>query len=319
MLFGIVVSLIVVGFFCFPSGGVFLEYKRHATGLAIGLTLIAFVGIFDDVWRLPAVLKLAVQVVSAIVVYCFGLGVHAVDLPFFPVIHLGWMGLIFTVVWIVFIVNAVNLIDGLDGLAGGVVLFAAVVNFIAALASGATAVAVLMVTVVGAVSGFLIFNWYPAKIYLGDGGAYSLGFILAMSGLLAPAQKVATGVGLLVPMLAVGLPIIDTILTVIRRLLNDRGVFSADRGHLHHVLLDAGISHKRVVLGLYLICWILCSLALIVVLTRNRKVGCILLTASIVGMVFWGVSVKGQLSVIANKILNGRFALKLLRANRRGE
>ena len=279
-------------------------FQRQMIGLTLGLGLVAAVGFFDDIRRLPAVVKLVVQVFASILAYGLGLRISGVDLPFLDPIRLGWLSLPITVLWIVGIVNAVNLIDGLDGLAGGVLLFASIVNFAAAIGSGSVMPAAIMVSMAGSILGFLLFNWYPAKIYLGDGGAYSLGFLLAVCGLLAPVQKVSTGISLLVPLLAVGLPVFDTLLTMLRRFLNRRGIFSPDRGHLHHILLDAGISHQRVVFGLYSISCVLCSSALIIVLRRNQSVGYILIAASIFGCFIWGFSVKIQLRKAISRVIN---------------
>lgn len=276
--------------------------RLQIIGFISGLSLVAAIGFLDDILRLRAIQKLVVQLVAALICYSFGLKISAVDLPLLKLIQLGWFDLPITVFWIVGIVNAVNLIDGLDGLAGGVLLFASVVNFIAAIGAGAVLPATLMIAMGGAIIGFLIYNWHPAKIYLGDGGAYSLGFILAVVGLLAPMQKASTGIGFLVPILAVGLPVFDTLVTMVRRFVNRRGIFTPDRGHLHHILLDSGISHRRVVIGLYTVCCILCSVALMIVLVRNRDVGYILIAASVSGFFVWGVSVKKQLGKTLSKI-----------------
>jgi UDP-GlcNAc:undecaprenyl-phosphate GlcNAc-1-phosphate transferase len=276
--------------------------ERRILGLIFGLGLVAITGFWDDIRRLRAIQKLMAQVVAALICYSFGLRISGVDLHFFEPIQLGLFGLPITVFWIVGIVNAVNLIDGLDGLAGGVLLFASVVNFMAAIGSGAMVSATLMVAMGGAIIGFLLYNWYPAKIYLGDGGAYSFGFILAVTGLLAPVQKASTGIALLVPVLAVGLPVFDTLITMLRRFIKRRGIFTPDRGHLHHILLDAGISHRRVVVGLYTVCCVLCSFALMLVLKRNRNIGYILVGASVSGIVLWGFSVKTQLVKLFSQV-----------------
>jgi UDP-GlcNAc:undecaprenyl-phosphate GlcNAc-1-phosphate transferase len=162
-----------------------------------------------------------------------------------------------------------------------------------------------MVSMGGAILGFLLYNWYPAKIYLGDGGAYSFGYMLAVSGLLAPVQKASTSIALLVPVLAVGLPIFDTLLTMARRFISKQKIFSPDRGHLHHVLLDAGISHRRVVIGLYAISCVFGSLSLVITLKRNRDIGYFLVAASVVGSVFWGISVKEQLRLAMKRSISG--------------
>ncbi len=270
-------------------------FQNKVFGIFGGTLIVAFVGFLDDWRRVSADWKIVVHIGAAIFAYNMGLKIDAVDLPFLKPIRMGFLAFPITLIWIVGVVNAINLIDGLDGLAGGVVFFAAIVNMVAGLSINAFIPALLMSSIAGAILGFLCFNWYPAKIYLGDGGAYSLGFILATSSLLAPFQKAATGVALLVPILAAGLPILDTSVTMLRRALNKRGIFSADRGHLHHLLLDAGISHRRVVVGLYMVSCLMGSMALMIVFRRRLDIGCVLLGASIVGSIIWGVSVRHQL------------------------
>ena len=272
-----------------------IEYKIQAFGILIGLTIVAIVGFWDDVRRLSATVKFSAQILSALVLYGCGVRISAVDLPLLEPFELGWFSLPVTILWMVGIINAINLIDGLDGLAGGVLLFASMVNLVVAVVSNGVITAVLMGSVVGAVLGFLLFNWYPAKIYLGDGGAYSLGFLIAVSGLISPMHKVSTGIAIVVPVLAAGLPIIDTILVIIRRVATRRGVFSPDRGHLHHVLLDSGISHQQVVIGLYSVCCIFCSIALTLVLHRNRNLGLLLIGVSFSSAILWGLGVRSQL------------------------
>jgi UDP-GlcNAc:undecaprenyl-phosphate GlcNAc-1-phosphate transferase len=265
----------------------FQEQQQQILGLIIGVILVATIGIWDDIRRVKALLKLSIQIISAIVAYAFGLRITGVDLPLLDPIDLGWLSLPATVVWIVGVVNAVNLIDGLDGLAGGVILFSCLVNLVAAIKLGAIVPVVLMISVFGAILGFLLYNWYPAKIFLGDGGAYSMGFILAITGLLNPVQKSSTGIGLLIPILSLGLPIFDMLLTMFRRAVNRRGIFSPDRGHVHHILLDSGISHQRVVLCLYLVCCALCSVALATMLSRDKIIGLVIIAFSVVCFTFW--------------------------------
>lgn len=295
VLLGIFVSLFSHG--CLNSSFrlALTGFQIQAVGIGLGLMIVAAVGLWDDVKRLSASVKFVVQILATLVVYSCGVRISAVDLPLLEPIQLGWLSLPITMLWIIGIINAVNLIDGLDGLAGGVLLFASIINLVVAMVSDAVVTAVLMGSVVGAVVGFLLYNWYPAKIYLGDGGAYSLGFLIAVSGLTSPMQKVSTGIAIIVPVLAAGLPIIDTLLVILRRIATRRGVFSPDRGHLHHILLDAGISHRRVVVGLYFVCCVFCSIALTLVLHRNRNVGIFLVVASVSGIFLWGVGVKVQL------------------------
>jgi UDP-GlcNAc:undecaprenyl-phosphate GlcNAc-1-phosphate transferase len=304
VLLGIVVSIAIQKWLDPLVGTAWDHDQRRLIGLILGLSLVATIGFWDDIRRLRATQKLVAQSVAALVCYSFGLRISGVDLPLLDPIQLGWFGLPITVFWIVGIVNAVNLIDGLDGLAGGVLLFASVVNFMVAIGSGAVLPATLMVAVGGATIGFLRYNWHPAKIYLGDGGAYSLGFLLAVTGLLAPVQKSSTGIALLVPILALGVPVFDTLITMLRRFISRRGIFTPDRGHLHHILLDAGISHRRVVVGIYTVCCVLCSIALVMVLRRNKDIGYTLVGASVVGTLLWGFSVKTQLGRLFSRIWN---------------
>ena len=295
VLIGCIVSLLLHGWVNFPFRSALAQFQVQAIGIVVGLTIVAAVGFWDDVRRLSASVKLCFQIFATFVVYGCGVKISAVDLPLLDPIQLGWFSFPITMLWIVGIINAMNLIDGLDGLAGGVLLFASIINLVVAMVSNAVITLVLMGSVAGAVAGFLLFNWYPAKIYLGDGGAYSLGFLIAVSGLISPMQKVSTGIAILVPVLAAGLPIIDTTLVMLRRIANGRGVFSPDRGHLHHILLDSGIGHRSVVVGLYFVCFVFCSIALTLVLHRNQNVGLFLVAASVVGTIFWGLGVRRQL------------------------
>jgi UDP-GlcNAc:undecaprenyl-phosphate GlcNAc-1-phosphate transferase len=274
------------------------DYVRKIIGLSIGLFIVSGVGFWDDVKRLSASTKVILQIFAGLVVHCFGLRVSGIDIPFIAPVDLGYLSIVFTIGWVVFVVNAVNLIDGLDGLAGGVILFASIVNLVSSLVSNAIIPALFMSSLAGATFGFLMFNWYPAKIYLGDGGAYSAGFLLACSALLAPLQKASTGVALLIPILATGLPIMDTSITIIRRFMKQKKIFTPDRGHIHHLLLDSGISHRRVVIGLYLVSMLFGSLAILIVLNRNRVVGVTLLGAVLFGSILWGVTVRRQLAKI---------------------
>src|SRR5262249_52489320 len=153
-----------------------------------------------------------------------------------------------TVLWITGIVNAINLIDGLDGLAAGIVFFAGLTNFVVAYMHGALMVALFMSAMLGATAGFLFHNFNPARIFMGDSGSYFLGYVIATSSLLGSMQPTSTTVALLVPMLALGVPIFDTLFAIVRRFLERRPLFSPDRGHIHHRLVDMGITHRRAVL-----------------------------------------------------------------------
>lgn len=221
-------------------------------GLVVGGAAILALGIYDDLHSARAGQKLVVQVGVALLLYAVGLRVESIVLPFGPTLSLGWLALPFHVLWIVGITNAVNLIDGLDGLAGGVALIALVTHFALALLQGNLVLCVVLSALIGVVLAFLVFNSHPATVFMGDTGSLFLGFALAAVSLQTAAKGDGAGAAMLVPILVLGLPILDTSLAIVRRLLMGRSVFSADKDHLHHrVLARVGQHQRRAVLILY--------------------------------------------------------------------
>lgn len=252
---------------------------RKVFGLFAGSTLIVLVGAYDDVRGMRALHKLGAQVLVATLAYSCGFRIDAVELPFLGTLSMGALGLPLTVLWIVGIVNAVNLIDGLDGLAGGVAFFAAFTNFVVAVLTGAQLAALFSAAMMGAVLGFLFHNFNPARIFMGDSGSYFLGYVLALTS-LSGVPRASAAVALLVPILALGVPIFDVLFSMVRRFLERRPIFSPDRGHIHHRLLDAGITHRRAVMILYAVCAVLAGSAIVAHLGRAWQVGVALLVAS---------------------------------------
>jgi UDP-GlcNAc:undecaprenyl-phosphate GlcNAc-1-phosphate transferase len=250
-------------------------------GLVVGGVSLCAVGVVDDARSVRALYKLYVQIGAAVVAFACGFRIDAILLPHFGVLSMGVFALPVTLLWIVGITNAINLIDGLDGLAGGVVAFAAITNLVLAFATGALFVQITMIAVLGSVVGFLLFNFNPARIFMGDSGSYFLGFVLGTMSLIGASQKASTAVSLLVPVLALGLPIVDTFLAVVRRVLERRPLFSPDRGHIHHRLLDMGLTHRRAVLTLYGVCVAFTATAIGVSLGHSWTVGVALLVASL--------------------------------------
>jgi UDP-GlcNAc:undecaprenyl-phosphate/decaprenyl-phosphate GlcNAc-1-phosphate transferase len=229
-------------------------------GLAIHL-----LGLYDDVWQVRARWKFIIQIAIALAVYALGVRVTTLSLPFIGVVHLGAIiGLLFTVLWLVGITNAFNLIDGLDGLASGAALFALTTMFVVASANGRPSAALVILILAGATAGFLFYNFHPATIFLGDSGSLFLGFMLAGVGLLS-AQKSSTVVAVAIPVVSLGLPVLDTVLAVFRRFLRRQPIFAADRGHIHHRLLGHGHSPRTVVLLLYAACAVLAMCAMLLV------------------------------------------------------
>jgi UDP-GlcNAc:undecaprenyl-phosphate GlcNAc-1-phosphate transferase len=252
-------------------------------GIIAGGTALCLIGAVDDVRGLRASHKLLAQVVVATLAYTWGFRIDAVSLPIVGTLSMGVFALPVTIVWIVGITNAMNLIDGLDGLAAGVAFFGALTSFVIAHVTGNAFVALLSAGLMGVLAGFLFFNFNPARIFMGDSGSYFLGFVLAtlsLSGALQ--QKASTAVSLLVPVIALGLPIFDTFFTMLRRFLERRSIFSPDRGHIHHRLLDLGLTHRRAVIVLYGVCVVLTAAAIAVSLGRAWQTGVALLFASVV-------------------------------------
>lgn len=251
-------------------------------GLLVGGVALGALGAADDTVGVSAKAKLAVQLCVACFAYGMGFRIEAVSIPFLGVWEMGVFALPVTALWIVGVVNAVNLIDGLDGLAAGVIFFAALTNFVIAVIGHQIFVAVVMAAIMGAMVGFLFYNFNPAHIFMGDSGSYFLGYLLATTSLTGAMQKTSTAVSLLVPMVALGVPIFDTLFSMLRRTLERRSVFSPDRGHVHHRLIDMGITHRRAVMLLYGVSILMMVSAIAIALGRSWESGVALLVASVV-------------------------------------
>lgn len=223
-------------------------------GLFLGGAVIAALGLYDDLRGAGARLKFSVQFAVALALYALGFRIEVIANPFGPALPLGMLSLPFTVLWVVGVINALNLIDGLDGLAGGVAFFGVGTNFVLAMARGDILLALLMAALAGAILGFLVFNFNPASIFMGDTGSMFLGFVLAAVS-IKTSTKSGTAVAMLVPIMALGLPIMDTLLAMVRRSVVGRPLFSADREHIHHRLMSRLVlSHRSAVLVLYGLC-----------------------------------------------------------------
>ncbi len=225
------------------------EGTRSGALLAGGL-VIAGLGLYDDLRGAGAGVKLAVEAAVAAGLYAAGWRIDAVALPLLPPLELGWLSLPVTVLWVAGVTNAVNLIDGLDGLAGGVAALAALALGALAGLGGSPLAALLAVALAGAALGFLRMNLHPATIFMGDTGSLFLGFVL--SALALGARHEPSGaVTLLSGALVLGVPLADTTLAIGRRALRGAPLFRADRGHLHHRLLAAGLGHRGAVAALH--------------------------------------------------------------------
>lgn len=268
--------------------------SQTAFGLLVGTTLIILVGVIDDIFGLSPWLKLLGQLIAAVSVLPFGIAINFLTNPLNgQLVALGWLGVPVTLLWIVAVTNAINLIDGLDGLAGGVSCIAALT--VAAVgwtqwkifgAAGQQEIIWLALLLAAILLAFLRYNFYPARIFLGDSGAMFLGYLLATISVLGLTKSV-TAVSVFVPLVILGVPLTDTVFAILRRYHQHRPIFQADREHLHHLLLTMGLSHRQAVLVVYGIS-ILLGLSAIIINLISPDYAMILLlilaTVAIVGL-----------------------------------
>lgn len=265
---------------------------RTLMAILVPGALIFLLGIYDDVRSVGPYFKFAVQAVAAIMLFAGGLKI--LDIPvFFGSRQFGWhLGLPLTILWVIGITNAFNLIDGLDGLAAGSAFFSTLVVFVVALFSGSSLVSLLTIALAGATLGFLRFNFNPATIFLGDCGSLFIGFMLSALALQG-AQKSPTVVAVAIPVVSFGLPILETVLSVLRRLIGGRPVFTADRDHIHHKLLERGLSQRQVVILLYAVSGLFALLSLFLLWPTGSTLGLVL---AVLGTGVWlGVQRLGYL------------------------
>ena len=241
------------------------KITQNFIGLLLAGTIVLLVGLYDDVKGLSPWIKLCFQILAAAVaVVGFGISIDTITNPFGQAISLsskvpplaigpfqvgaGLIATVLSIIWLVGITNTINLLDGLDGLSGGVSAIAAFIVFLLAISPSVNQpdTALIAITLTGASLGYLVYNFYPAKIFNGDSGAYFLGMTLGILAIFSGA-KLATAA------LVLGVPIFDAIWAFIRRIATGRSPFSADRGHFHHLLIDVGLSQRQAVLLIYAI------------------------------------------------------------------
>jgi UDP-GlcNAc:undecaprenyl-phosphate GlcNAc-1-phosphate transferase len=229
----------------------FLDLSGEMRGILLGAAVACVVGAVDDFRGLSPPVKLAGQVLAASIPTMFGVWIDHFTFPFVGVVDLpAWVGVPLTIVWIVAVMNMVNFLDGMDGLASGVCAIAGTTFAVLALSLGKVDAAVLSAVVAGACIGFLRHNFFPARIFMGDSGALVLGFTLA-SVSIAGLLKTASTVVLLMPLVVLAVPIIDTSFVVAKRLKYRRPIYGADRSHLHHRFVSIGFSQRRAALTMW--------------------------------------------------------------------
>lgn len=251
-------------------------------GLVLGSLIVFGIGIWDDIHRLSPWPKLTAEISAALVAFYFGLRIHLLSNPFGLQWDVSWLSGPLTVIWLVGITNALNLADGIDGLAAGIATFAASILFAMTVSSTYPLVPYLAAALAGAALGFLRFNFSPATIFLGDSGSLFLGFFLGGLSLWA-SEKSAIAFALLIPIIALGLPIIDMIYAIIRRWHRGVPLGQGDRDHIHHKLLEKGYSHRKAVLLLYGVNFLLAGIAGLLLFTRNSFAAYVVV---IIGVVF---------------------------------
>lgn len=244
------------------------NYCFKMIGFFIGIVVLGFVCYIDDVKGIPSLVKLAAQIIAAIIVVICGIRIEDISLPFTDgkIMITGIWSCILTVCWIIGITNAINLIDGLDGLSSGVTLISCLSLLMVFALNGSPLIAIVLITALaGAIVGFLPFNFSPAKTFIGDTGSNFMGFSLAIISILGVA-KTYTALVLIAPIIILGMPIFDTLFAIFRRIIKGKSlkaVFKPDKGHLHHKLMAKGYSQRQAVLIMYGITAILGMFAVI--------------------------------------------------------
>jgi UDP-GlcNAc:undecaprenyl-phosphate/decaprenyl-phosphate GlcNAc-1-phosphate transferase len=244
-----------------------------ARNLLLPALIIFLLGLYDDLRGVSPYWKFLVQGLAATLLFFGGYGIHRLDLVSAGPLQT-LFGLPATVFWVVLITNAFNLIDGLDGLAAGSALFSTIVVFIVALLTPNFIASVIAIALAGSILGFLRFNFHPASIFLGDSGSLFIGFMLSALA-IAGSQKAPTMIAVAIPLVSLGLPILDVVLAVSRRSLNGKPIFKGDREHIHHKLLKRGLSQREAVLLLYGVTAIFGFVSLLL-LHRERAIALIL-------------------------------------------
>ena len=272
-----------------------LHQPVELTGLVAGSTIAMLMGMWDDIRGLRPAWKLVFQFCAASVAWASGLAITTISNPFGPTIVLGWLAYPVTVFWFIGCMNAVNLMDGLDGLAAGICLFVSLTLFLVSVLLKNVLGMLLMSCLSGAIFGFLLFNFYPAKIFLGDSGSMLLGFLIGALSLVGSTRKAETAIALLIPIVALGLPILDTSMTIIRRWYKRFPISSPDRHHIHHALISMGYSQRRVVIVLYTATLLLGGAALLITMGRSEIT--ILVLGALALIVFVSVRVLGGLRI----------------------
>lgn len=238
-----------------------IEKEWEVWGVTLGGLAFFLIGLADDLFSLSPFIRLLMQATVAAVAWWMGVQIDFLNVPFDGLVQMGWLSLPITVIWLVGMANAINWIDGLDGLAAGVSGIAAVVMLVVTLFMQQPAAGLIAAALAGGALGFLRYNFNPAQIFMGDGGAYFMGFTLAGVGVIGLVKSTAV-TAVLLPYLILAVPIVDMSAVILARLRHGKSPFVADKRHLHHRLLQAGLSQRLAVLFIYSLTLWVGSLAL---------------------------------------------------------
>ncbi len=233
-------SLLLMGGFSFP----------YLIPILSGSFLIFLLGLFDDQYDLSAGFKLVIQILICTLTTCSGVRISYLTNPFGNMVTLGWASYPLTICWLLVTINMINLIDGLDGLAAGISAIAGGCLLVIGMGLGQSAAVFLCAILIGVLLGFLPYNFYPARIFMGNSGAYFLGYILGVISVMG-ALKLPTVLALAIPVFAMGIPFLDTLWAIWRRWRNDQPIMVGDSYHIHHLLLISGRGTRKTVLLLY--------------------------------------------------------------------
>jgi UDP-GlcNAc:undecaprenyl-phosphate GlcNAc-1-phosphate transferase len=286
-----------------PQGSVLRDNLYLVWRLLPAAGVIFATGVIDDLFGLKPWQKLIGQFGGAVIAYFAGIRVLIVV----GIATEHWWSFPATVLWLLVCTNAFNLVDGMDGLAGGIGLFSTLTIFIASLVHGSPALALATFPLAGCLLGFLCYNFNPATIFLGDSGSLLIGFLLGCFGIIW-TQKSATLLGMTAPLMALSIPILDTCLCIVRRALKRQPIFTADRGHIHHKLLDRGLTPRRAVLVVYSVCSLVACFSLLQSTVRSNRLGGVI-TIIFCAVAWIGIQYLGyaEFSVAGKMLFSGDF------------
>jgi len=317
-----VLSLGLGSLICWRCSNTLLApFSRTALAIFLPATLVFLLGVYDDLHPVSAYTKFAVQIVAAVMLFAGGLRIFNLPLLFGDHRFSWFVGLLLTIFWVLAITNAFNLIDGVDGLAAGSALLSTLVVFAVAVVSQASLVSIMTLALAGGILGFLRFNFSPATIFLGDCGSLFIGFMLSALALQG-AQKSPTIIAVAVPLVSFGLPIVETTLSIVRRLISGRPIFIGDREHIHHKLLQRGLSPRQVVITLYAVSAAFAAFGLFLLWPTSRMFGLVLAvlgTGVWVGVQRLGYPEFGELRRVAQRTIERQILVNNLAMRRATE